>query len=428
MTDETNAAPGQMNEKHDPEPAAAAVREAICRLVAGRAAATFGGNLRAAILIGSVARNEATIVTESGIRKLLGDAEFLLAFEDTVALPDSALVARMVKEAEDELARQAISVKLDCTALHSHVLGRMQPNIYTFEVRTWGDVVWGDTAVLQLIPAFAASDIPLEDAFQLLCNRMTEVLECAARQDTESDELSPELHYRLVKLYQDMATSFLVAAGEYEPTYRGRAERLAALAKSARAGIDMPLALKQFSARVSACTRYKLEGKSSATPGADSGCPATIDFLCAAVADAHALWRWELIRLTCDQSHLTDDALMIAWGGRVRWRARMRGWGHVCRKLGWSRSLLASPRWLRLAIISSPRYCVYTAASELFFSLPAVLCSAEPPAKKRLDVARILSNLPVVGRDGSHGAIGAWRAAIDSVCWNYDHFLKDTRS
>ena len=43
----------------------------------------YGGDLRALILTGSMARGEETIVERDGVQRVLGDAEFLLIFHDS---------------------------------------------------------------------------------------------------------------------------------------------------------------------------------------------------------------------------------------------------------------------------------------------------------------------------------------------------------
>ena len=64
---------------------ALSIREEASRHFGGR----YGAGLQALVLTGSMARNEATTVEVDGVRRVLGDAEFLLIFRDSVAwLPD----------------------------------------------------------------------------------------------------------------------------------------------------------------------------------------------------------------------------------------------------------------------------------------------------------------------------------------------------
>lgn len=398
----------------------------ISNLVAESASASFGSRLRGVILIGSLARGEASIVWEAGFRKLLGDAEFLLVFSDDTPLPQPNALASFKEETEKKLARHGVSVKLDFGTECSRYLRRMQRSIYTYEVKSWGRVVWGDSNILALIPDFAASDIPREDAWRLLCNRIIEVLDALGVADVHAGLLSPALHYRTVKLYQDMATSYLVFAGCYEPAYRPRAERLARMAAGPQPASGLPFQLGDFSARVSACTRFKLGGLPNSASN-EVGCPASADFLHAAVLDAHALWKWELAQLIGDQTDRRDPDLMRQWMRALPFRARIRGWAHVLRKCGWHRSLRLWPRWLRLAVQSSPRYCVYAAASQIFFELPQIAAPSHAPRSPDLDLGRIGSWLPVEHDAGKRVARDWWQVVRD-VWWNYQEFLKDTQS
>lgn len=408
-----------------PEAPAPAV-DVISKSVAESAGVWFGRQLRGVILIGSLARDEATVVWENGSRKVLGDAEFLLAFSDETPLPPADTLDSFKDEVGNKLVQQSVSVKLDFAAVPLLYLQRLQRSIFTYEVKAYGRVIWGDREIFSLIPAFPASDIPLEDAWRLLCNRIIEVLETVGEMDVGAGELSPALHYRTVKLYQDMATSYLVFVGCYEPSYRSRAERLAQMAADPQHAGDLPFQLAAFSACVSACTRFKLAGPPSGASN-ELGFAASTDFIRAAMADAHALWRWELARLIGDQHRRSDTELMSKWMRTLPFRARVRGWAHVLSKCGWHRSFGLWPRWLRLAMKSSPRHCVYAAASCLFFRLAERLDPSLTPALSDSDLGRIYSWLPVERR-ASNDVAGDLRQVMIDICWNYEQFLKDTQS
>lgn len=426
MRGKTQAEPDITADREITQGPSAQAADVICAAVAESAAAAFGDQLRGVILIGSMGRGEATVVSENGSPKVLGDAEFLLVFNEESTLPHQAAIERASQVAEERITKQGVTVKLDLAAVHARHLRQMPPSIYTYEVKVQGKVVWGDPAILSLIPDFHASDIPYEDAWRLLCNRMIEVLEAAGETTVTADGLPPVLHYRTVKLYQDMATSFLVFSGCYEPAYRSRAERLSRMAADPKPPADLPFRFADFSARVSACTRFKLSG----LLGGDSieaGCPASAEFLRTAIKDARALWRWELERLIGDHRLRPDTDLMSRWMRTVSFRARIRGWVRVLSKSGWHRSIRLWPRWLRLAMKSSSRYCVYAAGSQLFFALARLSDPSHSAAPPDYDLVQIRSWLPV-----EHGALkqtaSGWNQAMLDVCWNYKQFLKDTQS
>jgi hypothetical protein len=353
----------------------------------------------------------------------------------------------------------------------------MPPEILAYELRTCGQVVWGDRDVLALVPRFRAEDIPLEDAWRLLCNRMIELLEVAplgelgqvTRNSEERGRASAALPstapsfvpYSAVKLYLDMATSFLLFQGAYEPTYRGREARLRILAEGATDRDRYPfLPLRHFSKRVTACTELKLGtsglGGTSASLEAQTLCPLETEWACTSsvfwkqiASDARALWRWELARLTgckvttpCVKeatwgspketgttSHTpTDRELMERWMRLQPLHKTLRGWASAVRRCGGHRSWRNWPHWIRLAWQASPRYWVYAAASELFFRLPDIVNGGDPIPNGDLDLRRIRSWLPV-RRDlrGIHKNL-SWRDVAADIGWNYHRSLYGTRS
>ncbi|MGH9449097.1 MAG: hypothetical protein ACRD11_01000, partial [Terriglobia bacterium] len=331
------------------------------------------------------------------------------------------------QQIENQLAPQSVRCSIDLAAVHPEFLRRLKPHIFAYELRACGNVVWGDQQILSLIPEFSGADIPLEDAWRLLCNRMIEHLEVATELAGRPEALTRSVRYRTVKLYLDMATSFLVFAGAYEPTYRGRAERLNALAADAQTADGAPFALSEFSRRVSACTNFKLQANWDDPISGTGDRAFGITFWQEAVTHTRLLWRWELARLAGKRSgSLSDQDMMKTWMKIQPLKDRVRGWAHVLRKSGWHHSWRAWPRWLRLGSHASPRYCVYAAASELFFQLPAVLGCVAPPDVGE-DWGELRSWLPL--HDQSLKPMDAgWDQVAAEIIVNYKQFLTDTRA
>ncbi|MGH9397986.1 MAG: hypothetical protein ACRD18_14195 [Terriglobia bacterium] len=410
-----------------PQSPSAIAKGVICSAVAESVAGAFGDRLRALILTGSLARDEATVLEKNGTRELLGDAEFLLVFAEGVVLPSAGAIHRLGQEIEGRLAQRGVHSPLDLDAVHSGFLRELRPHIFAYELRTCGQVVWGDQQILSLIPASSGADIPLEDAWRLLSNRMIEQLDAAIELASNPSALPRSVQYRTVKLYQDMATSFLVFAGAYEPTYRGRAERLRALAADPSTSWDLPFPLHEFSNRVSACTNFKLQGNQDGSLSSTGDCPPSIAFWQEAVTQARLLWRWELMRLTHSHAALSDQELMKKWMSMQPLRDRLRGWAYVLRRCGWHRSWREWPRWVRRARQASPRYCVYAAASQLFFQLPGALGPASQPPAIRRDWEAWRSWLPMDHHDPKVLAAD-WQQAIFAISENYKRFLTGTRA
>lgn len=374
MTKELKAVWSELDSSQKPcEPLP--LRDAVCEVIARMCTQELGEGLCAAVLTGSLARDEATIVWEGGRWKVLGDAEFLLIFHACAALPAAPRLKLLCEQIENILLQRQIVCPVSVSAVHSDYLSRMQPHIFGYELRTCGRVVWGESQILSLIPAFSPQDIPLEDGWRMLCNRMVELLEVAGRSIDSPGAPPWELYYRTTKFYLDMATSFLLFLGAYEPSYRKRAEKLRILADNTSAHNGSPfLPLRSFSAQVNAYTQIKLQefgrGGMSATRGETN---VGLTLLEEAVTYARLLWRWELTRLTGALDRLSDRELFEKWIELQPIGNRLRGWLYVLRKRRWHRSWREWPRWVRCGWRASPRYCVYAVASELFFRLPSLL-------------------------------------------------------
>jgi hypothetical protein len=393
----------------------------ICDVAARACQESFRSGLAALVLTGSLARDEATFApTEAGV-VLRGDAEFLLLFDDRTPLPSGDRVAALERAIEAELEEHALAAAIGLSPCHAQYLRTLPPHIFAYELRACGQVVWGDAEALSLVPAFSSSDIAREDALRILCNRLLELLWPLSGQDRPGRPPSSELRYRTTKLYLDMATSFLVFAGAYVPTYRGRAESLERLARRESSPAGAPLALRPFAARVTSCTRIKLglEPEVDASGG--------WAFWQQAVVHAHALWRWELAQLIGADPDETDRDLWDRWRRRQPLGQRVRGWLHVVRARGWHRSWRHWRRWARLGLQASPRSCVYAAGTELLFALPFVLGGEETCPVDRDSWMELERGLPV-RMPVATGDREPWQHVAASVYLNYKSFLVNTRS
>jgi hypothetical protein len=301
-------------------------------------------------------------------------------------------------------------VKIGLASVNEKFLRSLPFHIQTYELRTCGNVLFGDPGVLALIPDFASSEICREDAWRLLCNRIIECLEGIAL--ANGDLSSADVVYRTVKLSLDMATSYLVFAGKYVPGCLGRERVL-------REGIgqdwNAPFPIMEFAAHVADCTSFKVGGSElSQSPEA---------LWQDAVHLAHQLWRWELSILSQSDTHLSDQELIERWMACQPIHARFRGWASVLRRLG-SRSYPEWPRWVRFAWKGSPRYWTYSAATQLFFQLPVVLSGRTADSGSE-NWAHVVSRLPTTsGAFQTNFENPLWAARV--TAYNYRHFLETT--
>jgi hypothetical protein len=375
--------------------------------------------LEAVILTGSLARGEATLVGQAGRTVLLGDAEFLLFFAPHALLPAMQELEALCRQAEGALLAQGVVAHISLSAGHPDYLRALPPHIFAYELRTCGQVVWGDSNLLSLISLFPPTEIPFEDAWRLLSNRMVELLEPGAEPAAGM--------YRTIKLYLDMATSFLVFVGEYAPTYRERADRLRSFMDRGNPGFTSPIRPREFVSRVDLCTRLKLEPSAlRAHPDLVSG-PTAARFASEAVTHARLLWRWELDRLTGAGAELSDDELLDAWMRMQPLAERLRGWLYVLRRQAWRPGWRKSMRWAKHGWRASPRYWIYAASSELLFQPRGLDGLAAPAERTTSSPARWRTVLPVVDRGKSHDLHSSGGLAAD-ILSDYREFVVDTRA
>lgn len=402
-----------------------AVREETVRVLTDK----FASGLQALVEAGSHCRGEGTVIVEQGRWKCLGDAEFLLAFDESVAIPTSGELEQLLRQIEARLEQQNIYCHIVAGACRGDAFRWLRPGIFAYELRTQGKVVWGNRDILSLVPRFSASDIPREDAWRILCNRMIEQLEFAYELSPEMTQLSSALLYRVVKLYLDMATSLLVFAGAYRPTYRERAERLKLLAESPASAHEFPFPLHEFADRVRDCTLFKLqEGAPGEVAPTGRDLIADAAFWKEAISYADLLWRWELVQLTGASNHLSNRQLFGQWLRLQPPSQRARGWLYILRAQGWHRSWRNWPRWWHLARRASPRYCIYAAASEMLFLLRALPDPNGSGPAAGLKANELLAWLPVVSERERNAQSSDWRRVASEIVRNYNEFLLETQA
>jgi hypothetical protein len=402
--------------------APAGVINAICEETCRVGETEFGRGLRALILTGSFARGEGSFIRRDGTCQALSDAEFMVVLTDSVRLPSTTEQRELQHNISHAIQARGLNCSLSFGFVHADFLQKLQPSIFAFELRACGQVLLGDASVLSLAPKFGISEIPLEDAWRLLCNRLVECLEILGWLESQCESVPPQVFYRIVKLYLDMCTSLLVFCGAYEPRYARRADILSELAQSEPT--DAPFSLEEFSGKVSAATRFKLSSKSRESfdiSNRNEMALVTVE----AMKYARELWRWELKKLTHSTDDPDDHQLLKRWMRQQGIARRLRGWAYVCRKQGWHRSWREWARWLGLLCQASPRYCVYAVATEMCFGLPSSLEKASDLTDSNCQ--RWPDLLPV--RKEICGLERSLRSKLmTETVWNYEQFLVGTRA
>jgi hypothetical protein len=365
----------------------------------------LGMEARAIVLTGSLSRGETTLQRDGFMWRVLGDATFLIVFDRPVELN----VTMLEQEIHRSLLEQGISCKVVVVTSTAANLRAMKPHIYAYELKERGLVLWGDKNALRLIPAFGASEIPKEDGWWLLCNRMIEQIETAAVTGAFDDN-STAVRYRIAKLYLAMAACYLLVTGKYEPSYESRAERLKQIAELDPSA-PSPLPLCRFSEFVSHCTDLKMHGEAGVSL---NDFPSWAD----AVADAERMWRWAVAKILGLDTNHSRDQLLAELASRQSMGGRAKGWlrAAVSHRSGLARDW---SRWAGLAFSSSPRYLIYGAASDLFFM------TQEPTSAKNDQLATVVNNLPISVDVAGQNL--TWNIVAQLVAHNFHVLLENNR-
>jgi len=364
------------------------------------------------VLTGSVARDEATVVRENQGLMCVSDADVFVILADHSPPPSHAEEKEVARAVASLLKAKGISIKIGVAAVDETFLRSMPTHIEVYELRECGVVLWGDSNILSLIPAFDASRISREDAWRLICNRMVECLEAIAL--ANGDESSPDVFYKMVKLNLDMATSYLVFAEQYAPTYNARARRLKVLAEE-NAWAPMPLGA--FADIVAICTAYKIGRGAAVTPNVSWQ-----DTVCL----VRQLWRWELSLLSGVTDELSDHELLATWMTQQPLKAKLRGWASVMRRSRLIDNCLQAPRWFRFAspIKGSPRYWIYSVAASLYFRFPLLTLTGDQVEARYWDI--LASRLPLRTDLNTGRAPDDYLSTARLVALNYRQFLETT--
>ncbi|HXM97464.1 MAG TPA: hypothetical protein VN982_03220 [Candidatus Dormibacteraeota bacterium] len=395
------------------------LRQAICDSALLECKNAFKNELRALISTGSLARDEASFLRKENSWAVCGDAEFMVVFEKSAALPAGAVIREIQHRIECDLLQRNIQCKIDLSAVHPGYFQSLPAHIFSYELKHCGRVIAGDNTILQSIPDYSAENLSLEDAWRLLCNRLVEMLECAAELSGENKRHSAMLRYKILKLYLDMGTSFLVFVHAYVPTYSRRRDVLLRLSGQRTTPGANPFELGSFANLVAECTAQKL------VPGAASELSIDLSWH-AAIQAAHALWRWELAQLVGAKTELTDLELFNKWISLQPFRKRVRGWLYVLRACGWQQSYLVLRRWLSLRK-ASPRHWVYFIAIRMLFQSAAEVGSSEI-LKRETNWATLSSYLPIRRMTAKNHASPSWEDLGYDVSWNYEQFVMRTRT
>ena len=400
----------------------ALVVERIGRTVTDTTRRRFGTGVRAIILTGSLSRNEGSVQrNERGLCKVQGDAEFLILLTPECRFPDARDIEATVLEMQAQLIQQGVECSLSLSYCHEDFFRTMTPHMFAYETRVSGKVVSGEFDALSLIPHFTPTDIPTEDAWRTLTNRMIELAESMAAHKTPTDNRVPEpIAYRAMKLTLDTATSLLLFHGQYAPTYRQRADSFAQLAATAAPLRGSNVSWEELARALTLCTEWKLSAE-------EPDGLVTWDWVRTTCDRALAIWIWELQQLAGDSEFDVISRLITKAAGKQTWSARIRGWLYVMRCEGWLRSFGYWPHWLAMGFRATPRYWAYEATGHLFARMNEYVSANSAPLLAHSPTASFESDLPL-WLSGTRVDAKDWRDFARAIAWNYHRYLEGTRA
>lgn len=231
-----------------------------------------GGDLtRCLFLCGSFATGEGSVDLTSGSPLLLSDVDLVLVV-DTIEAHRTVYPTRrrLAAACEARFPEARFAGHVDVGVMLSGELGSLRLSPGVFDMRTAGRVLFGDASVLGRLPDPDPGAIGAGEA-RLLCeNRMASLLGAAQLVREDSSTGSPELRYAISRVYTDIGTAELCAAGAYRTGY---AERLRWLSGDPRAASVRKNLGEPVIDAIARWTAYKLCPSPEAAP---AGNPAAL--------------------------------------------------------------------------------------------------------------------------------------------------------
>ena len=365
---------------------------------------TFGPTLRAVVLTGSLARNEASYTLCEGRTVLQSDVEAMIVLHDRAALPSRHSSRALCELAQSYLADRGVSVEVSVSVVHSTYLLELPPHIYSYELRSCGVVLYGEQTILSLIPDYSAAELSREDAWRLLNNRLIEQM------DSKGASTAAAARYRSVKLCLDLASSLLVFFGRFEAGYRPRLRCMEEVALTPEAQ-QLPIPIVEFMSLVQLCTSVKLDTETVVDLG--DGFEERI------TGWAWKIWLWELRRMTGSGDSADAERMVRDFGRSQGKKKLLRGWLYAVRRTGWLGSSRYWPKWLPLFVAGlTPRHAIYLAA----YRWHEACCGKA--------ISDLPSNLKLVGDllpvKGTAQPVDC--STTEQLVWNYKEFTVETRA
>jgi hypothetical protein len=266
------------------------------------------------------------------------------------------------QKAEVMLKQQGVTCSVEFSAVAHNFLKRLRPMIFSYELLMHGKVVYGDADLLKKVTCIHANDIPKSDAFYLLCNRIVEQL-IHLKKLSKGECSGLEAYYPLAKMYMDMAGSFLIITGRYEPSYALRLKKFLEMKESECfvKGEDY----LRFISILESMTTFKLQ-RNYNIDNEQLAPDQIIKLFRETISFVYKLWIWEVRFITGKDAGTTSSSCRaILQSSSIK--LKVRGWLKFIRTAWAINEDISGLKVLRLFCHGAPQMLIYCAAAHLYF-------------------------------------------------------------
>lgn len=138
-----------------------------------------GNRTVAVILTGGYGRGEGGVCLRNGEMRPVNDYDLVVVVRDSALHPLATLRSR-IRQLSGHLAEE-IRVGIDVALVRESALPFVKPTIFWYETRMGHQVLWGNPNMLDAMPKFDATDVPLTEGARLLLNRGAMLLDALIR-------------------------------------------------------------------------------------------------------------------------------------------------------------------------------------------------------------------------------------------------------
>ena len=377
------------------------------------------GVVKAVVLTGSMARGEGSAFFERDRLKSFSDMEMLVVFDDQedMGLQRTRLKA-LSQGIRERLKGEGIICEVEYGPAPLRYFRKLKPHIFGIELKRHGKVVWGDKGVLDTIPTMDEKEIPKEDGWYLLSNRIIEQIK--ALDAFLMRRSFQNFLFSYSKMIVDLATSILIFTNLYRSSYRERA----VLIEEGVKRIENPSLRKELS-KLPETVRFWVDVRSNPlllTRVITGKCrnDILVKWL-ELIPIVKKIWIWELNLLLGEEKTLDVERLLERLLLKEPLRRKIKGWAKLLLmpELSWDMAL--SKAALKNLFFGSPRYMTYAGSSLLYFHLPGLI--GKDSSEKEEKVLNLVERyIPV--RFGSPNGLPMWRYYGTELVKGWEVFLR----